>query len=553
MLLDAKWIAVIKQMDRGIIMETIKQYLELLRKEGLVVSDCLYGCEERIIRQMTYASGDVGEDTLFLCKGAAFKKEYLEEALEKGAVAYVSEQYYETGREVPCILVSSMRKAMPVLAKVFYRQPDEQLLLTGVTGTKGKTTTVYYIRGILDAYLKAAGERASGMISTIETYDGVSCEESKLTTPESMELFRHFRNAADTGIHHMTLEVSSQALKYQRVRKLRFDVGVFLNISEDHISPAEHEDFEDYFSAKLSLFKQTKTACVNLDSDYAERILAAARMSGKVITFGTKGRPDILGKNICIKNGKISFDAVCKDFEQHFTLDMHGMFNVENALAAIAAAYAMGIPAAYMVEGLEKTRVSGRMEEFASADGKLHAIVDFAHNRLSFERLFDSVMTEYPGWRIRTVFGCPGGKALNRRRDLGLIAGLFSEKVYLTADDPGRESPADIAEEIGNYLEVVGCPYTYIEDRGQAILQAIREMPEKTVLLVLGKGNETRQKYGSISCKCPADAEFVRLGIREYDRRSILLESLHHGIDLPAEELTVLKPAIRMMLGTKYF
>lgn len=503
----------------------VKQYLELLKNEGLVLSYNLHQQERTGIHYMTYASGDVKADTMFLCKGAAFKKEYLLDAIQRGAVAYVSEKYYETEADVPYILVKSMRKAMPVLAKAFYQNPDEELLLTGVTGTKGKTTCVYYIRAILDEYLKAKRETPSGMISTIETFDGAECRESELTTPESPELFRHFRNAVDFGMKHMTMEVSSQALKYHRVREIKFDVGVFLNISEDHISPAEHQDFEDYFSAKLSLFKQTKTACVNLDSDQAKRILAAARMSEKVITFGTKGNPDILGSNIRMENGNISFDATCREFQHRFTLAMHGMFNVENALAAIAAACAMGIPVEYMEAGLAKTRVRGRMEEYASADGKLQVIVDFAHNRLSFEKLFESVLMEYPGYRVVTIFGCPGGKAFNRRRDLGLIAGLFSEKVYLAADDPGMEAPEDISREIGEYLEVVGCPYEYIEDRGQAIQHAIRETKEKTVLLVLGKGNEARQKYGKVSYKFPTDGEFVRIGIREYNRRQYVRQT----------------------------
>ena len=500
-------------------MRTLKQYLEILKKEGLVESYCLYDREDTLIQHMTYASGDAKKDTMFICKGATFKKEYLADAFTRGAVGYVSEEYFEMEGEIPYIMVKSMRKAMPVLAKAFYDQPDEELILTGVTGTKGKTTTVYYIRRILDEYLKTRTEKPSGLISTIETYDGVSCEESQLTTPESVELFRYFSNAANHGVKYLTMEVSSQALKYHRVRKINFDVGVFLNISEDHISPTEHEDFEDYFSSKLSLFKQTKTACVNLDADYANRIVKAARLSERVITFGTKGNPDILGNNIQIKKGQISFDVHCKEFSRRFSLAMHGIFNIENALAAIAAAYAMGIPVKYMIDGLAKTKVKGRMEQYESVDGQLKVIVDYAHNRLSFEKLFDSVLMEYPGHRITAVFGCPGEKAFNRRRDLGLVAGLFSKKIFLTADDPGMEDPADIAREVGDYLEVVGCPYEYYEDRGLAIQKAIHDANEKTVVLVLGKGSETKQKYGRISYKCPADGEFVKLGMQEYDRR----------------------------------
>ena len=499
---------------------TLREYLDLLRAEGLVEESSLQNAGGTELTHLTYASGQAVPGTLFLCKGAAFKEAYLMEAIQRGAAAYVSERCYETCGQVPHIIVNNMRKAMAVLAKKFYGAPDEQLKVVGVTGTKGKTTTAYYIKAILDAYLKEEGEQPCGLISTIETYDGQRCEESRLTTPESPELFGHFRNAVDSGLKCMTMEVSSQALKYQRVRKITFDVGVFLNISEDHISPAEHQDFEDYFSSKLSIFRQTGTACVNLDSDHALRILQAARMAKRVVTFGTKGEPDILGRNVRMQQGQLSFEVVCKEFTRRFELAMHGLFNIENALAAIAAAYSMGIPAKYMEKGLAGARVKGRMEQYCSANGKIAAIVDFAHNRLSFEKLFDSVMLEYPGWRLVSIFGCPGGKAYNRRRDLGLIAGLYSQKLYLVADDPGTEDPMEISQEIGQYAEIVGCPYECIEDRGQAIQKAIHEATEKTVILVLGKGSEARQKYGKVARPYPTDGEYVEQGIREYDNRT---------------------------------
>ena len=499
---------------------TLRKYLELLEEEGLVEYSSLRDAGGAELVHLTYASGHAVPGTLFLCKGAAFKEEYLMEAIQRGATAYVSEQRYEACGQVPHIIVNNMRKAMAVLSKKFYGAPDERLKVVGVTGTKGKTTTAYYIKAILDAYQRDQGRQPSGLISTIETYDGCRCQESRLTTPESPELFGHFRNAADSGLQYMTMEVSSQALKYQRVRKITFDVGVFLNISEDHISPAEHQDFEDYFSSKLSIFRQTGTACVNLDSDHAQQVLKAARMAGHIVTFGTKGEPDILGRDVRMQQGHLSFEVVCKEFTRRFELAMHGLFNVENALAAIAAAYSMGIPAEYMERGLAQARVRGRMEQYCSADGKVAAIVDFAHNRLSFEKLFDSVMLEYPGWRLVSIFGCPGGKAYNRRRDLGLIAGLYSQKLYLVADDPGTEAPMEISREIGRYAEIVGCPYECIEDRGQAIRKAIHEATEKTVILVLGKGSEAWQKYGRISYPCPADGEYVEQGMQEYDKRN---------------------------------
>ena len=162
------------------------------------------------------------------------------------------------------------------------------------------------------------------------------------------------------------------------------------------------------------------------------------------------------------------------------------------------------------------------MEVFESKDRNLVAIVDYAHNRLSFEKLYDSVYKEYPGYEIYTVFGCPGDKALNRRRDLGLISGLFSNRVYLTTDDPGTESVSRISEETGHYVEMVGCPCECIEDRALAIHRAIQDAGEKkTVVLVLGKGSEGRQRFGNLTYDCPTDSEMVRKSMNNYDRQTI--------------------------------
>lgn len=492
---------------------TLRQYFVLLKNAGLVKDYELYGREELAVKNMTYDSKRPVEGGIFICKGQNFKKEYLQDAVMRGAVCYVSENDYELEGQVPYILVKDIRKAMPILGNFFYGEPSKELSLIGITGTKGKTTTAHYIQAIFNEYLDDCGEKGIGLFSSVTTYDGVEKTPSLMTTPESLELQRHFRNAADSGLRYVAMEVSSQALKYHRVDNLTYDVGVFLHISEDHISPCEHEDFEDYFSSKLSIFKQTKTACVNTDSANADRIVKAARLAHETVTFGTTGNPDIYGYNIQTHNGQISFHVKCDRFNKTFRLAMHGLFNIENALAAIATAYVYKIPVKYMVAGLANVKVDGRMEQYTCEEERITAIVDYAHNRLSFERLFDSVLIEYPGYKIVSVFGCPGGKAYNRRRDLGLIAGLFSKQVYLVADDPGTENARAIADEIGKYMDIVGCPYEFVDDRGEAIRRAIAEADENTVVLVLGKGNEGHQKYGDLTYPYPSDSEFVKQGI----------------------------------------
>lgn len=494
-----------------------KTYLELLSQADMVKEYDLGEEAEHEVGCLTYNSKEVKEDTFFICKGAAFKAQYLAESAEKGAFAYVSEVKYDV--DIPYILVKDIRCAMPILAKKFFESPAEKLKVTGITGTKGKSTTTYYIKAIIDDYMDGNGGKESAMISTIDVYDGVIKKESHITTPEAVELQEHFRHAVDSGIEYLTMEVSSQALKYNRVDELEFDTGIFLNISEDHVSPIEHADFEDYFSSKLRIFPQTKTAIVNLDMDFADRTLAEARKAKKVLTFGTKEGADIYGYDIQKDGHNILFRVKCDRFDEDFMLTMPGLFNVENALAAIAVAYEYEIPMEYIKSGLKRARSSGRMEFYPSKDNKIIAIVDYAHNKLSFEKLFDSIRKEYPTYKLCTIFGCPGKKSLARRHDLGTIAGMYSKKVYITAEDPGFEPVEDISKDIAQYVEAQGCPYVMIEDRGEAIKAAIEDVDEPTILLITGKGNETRQKYGSEYLDCPSDVEYTKKYLEEYNNR----------------------------------
>lgn len=499
---------------------TLKQYKELLEAEGLLAKSDLKGKEDTVVLNLTYDSKEASADTLFICKGAAFKPAYLEEAVKKGAVCYVSEAVYETDTDVAYLIVTDIRRAMALLGNQFYNRAWEELHLVGIGGTKGKSTSVYYMKSVVDDYMEALGKKESAVISSIDIYDGVIQKESHITTPEAVELQRHFRNAADSGIEYLQMEISSQALKYGRVDGVKFDVGVFLNISEDHISPIEHADFEDYFSSKLLMFGQTRTAVVNLDADFSDRILEAAQASEKVVTISTtKPEADFFAYDIHKEGMGTVFTVKAPKFEREFKLTMPGLFNVENALAVIASACELQIPAEFIYSGLARARSSGRMEMYASADEKVLAVVDYAHNKLSFEKLFSSTKEEYPKREIISIFGCPGKKAFIRRRDLGTIAGQYAKKVYLAAEDPGYEPVEEISADIAQYVEAQGCPYEMIEDRGEAIRAAIEAVENDTIILITGKGNETRQKYGSEYIDCPSDVEYVKKYLAEYDER----------------------------------
>jgi len=492
----------------------IRVYLDCLQDAGLIVKKQI--TNETEISKVSYNSKDIIEGTLFICKGIHFKEQYLLDAIEEGACCYLSETEYKT--DCDCIIVSDIRRAMALVVNLYFEHIWEKINLIGITGTKGKSTTTYFVRYILDEYLKSKNKPASAVISSIDTYDGVQSFESHLTTPEPIELQTHYQNAVNSGIEYLTMEVSSQALKYDRVYGVGFDVGCFLNIGEDHISDIEHPDFDDYFHSKLKLFAQAKTACVCMDSQCADEVLKAAQVCERVITFSSENpEADIYAYNIRKVENDTVFMVRTSEFESEFVLTIPGLFNVQNALAAIAISMALGIPQHDMYVGLMKARSSGRMEIYSNVDNKVIVIVDYAHNKMSFESLYQSVLKEFPGRRIATVFGCPGKKAFVRRHDLGVLSGQYSQMVYLTEEDAGEEPIRDICEEIATHVSSVGGRYQIIEDRGEAIRQAIFDSDKPSVILVTGKGNETRQKRGTEYIPVPSDVEYTLKFLKEYD------------------------------------
>lgn len=486
----------------------LEEYMEKLQQKKLLLyHKCTRDTGLKVVGNVAYDSNKVTQNTLFVCKGAGFKEAYLEAAAQNGAIAYISEKEYS--QDIPCIIVNDVKQALALTAAIYYNYPAQKLKLIGITGTKGKSTTAYYVKYILDEYLHERDKPEAGIISSINTYDGVISEESHLTTPESLELQMHFSNAVNSGIQYMVMEASSQALKYGRLHGVEFDAGVFLNISEDHISPIEHSDMEDYFTAKLALFRQCKTACINMDSDRLPDIMEAAADVGKILTFGTKQGAEIFGYNIKKVGFDTHFHVRCDRFDSEFVLTMPGLFNVENALAAIAVAYVLRIPEHNIRAGLRKARSSGRMEIYANKGRDRIIIVDYAHNKLSFTKLYETVRAEFPGMKVHTVFGCPGGKAYLRRKDLGLLAGLHSDKVYLTAEDPGVENVREISEDIARYVRENNQNCELIDNREEAVRTAILSSDPGTVILITGKGGETRQKYGKEYVAVASDVELT--------------------------------------------
>ncbi len=494
----------------------IGEYITILKKNGLYV-DSSVPDESSEIEQVTCDTRELRSCALFFCKGAHFKEEYLQNAIQNGAAAYISEKKYDVNG-APYIIVSDIRRAMAVLGSFHYDNASSKLKMIGITGTKGKTTAAYFIKYILDAFLTSTGEKKSAIISSVDTYDGVIKKESHMTTPEPLDVQMHCGNAYASGISYLTMEVTSQALKYGRVYGINYDVGVFLNIGYDHISSVEHTDMEDYFKSKLKLFDQCRTACVNLDSDRADEVLDYAKARcAEVFTFGTKPEADIYAYNIRKDGADIAFDVKAPGFEKEFRISIPGLFNVENALSAIAVCVSLGIPQKYIYMGLMRARSSGRMEVYSSADEKVVCIVDYAHNKMSFEALLQSVRREFPGRHITIVFGCPGCKAFNRREDLGRAAGKYADHAIITEEDYGEEPFMQISSQIAEFVKAEDGSCTIEEDRGKAIRDAIFGEDQSRVILITGKGDETRQKRGTEYIDCLSDVEYTKKYLSEYD------------------------------------
>ncbi len=456
---------------------------------------------------MTVDSREVQPGNLFVCKGAGFTPAFLTSAVERGATAYLCSsdnallpQLEAAAPDVPHLVAADVRRAMALVAPAVYHHPERALSIVGITGTKGKSTVAYMLQSIL----QAAGDTPS-ILGSIDTDDGIERFESHNTTPEAPELWRHLRNTVRAGRHHLIMEVSSQGLKYDRVLGVPLSIGVFLNIGRDHISSVEHPTFEDYFASKLRIFEQCATAVVNLESDHVDEVLAAAQHAERIVTVSSQGcsNATFAAENAHSTGVSLVFDVVDRldpaaPVTHHISLGMAGLFNVGNALAAIACARLMGVGYDAIARGLAHVRVPGRMEIVATPDKHVIAIVDYAHNELSFETLFSSVKHEYPNRRIIALFGAPGGKAQERREALPRVAGKYADLIIYTEEDPAHERVEDICAELASHTPV-GVAHQIICDREEAVRFALKTAKEgdgDAAVLLLAKGDETRQHRG---------------------------------------------------------
>lgn len=468
---------------------TVDEIVDILSRENILIS-----CEKiksDKIEHISFDSRNIKKNTLFFCKGANYKEQYLTDAISKGAICYVSEKRYDN---ILCdnIIVSDIQRAMALVAVAFYKRPFEDFTTIGITGTKGKTTVTFFLSNILDRFTKSK----NAVISTVSTYTKITSEESHLTTPEAIDLERLFYETKISNIKYLTMEVTSQAYKKDRVYGVTFKNGMFLNISEDHISDAEHPNFEDYLNCKLKLIDNSERMIINRDMDYFETVIE--RCKGKeTITYGKSQNADYYYTDVEKKDKGFTFKVVNeeKGYSHKFGISMQGRFNIENALAAITMAKVLGVDDESIEKGLLETEVKGRMNVFDK--NGITVVVDYAHNELSFTKLYESLKLDYKGRRIVSVGGGPGGKAYKRRKDFGTIVGENSDYIYLTAEDPQFEEVSSICNDIASYIPDK-TKYEIIEDRQEAVEKAIKNAQPGDVVVLLAKGEEDYQKVRGV-------------------------------------------------------
>lgn len=448
-------------------------------------------------------SKDVKEGFLFVAiKGFAVDgHKFIEDAIKKGAIAIVIEEgcdlkAFKVPEGITVVMTKDTREALAIIASNFYGNPSSKFKLIGVTGTKGKTTTTFMIKEILEK----AGKKV-GLIGTIATYiNGKRIKDSDRTTPESLELQQIFKQMVDAGVETVVMEVSSQSLKLHRVTGCEFDIVLFTNFSEDHISPNEHPNMEDYFNSKLKLFKMCNTGIVNADDLHGAKIPRLFPESN-ITTYGIDNYANVLAKDITITNSYVDFRVKIKDRNERVKTGIPGRFSVYNSLAAICVAQKFGISPEIIKEALETVRVPGRSE---LVDNKLEIpiMIDYAHSPESLENILQAVKT-YTKGRVIVVFGCGGDRDTGKRPLMGEIAGRIADYSIVTSDNPRTEDPEAIVKDIEAGISKTKGKYEIIVDRREAIKKAIEMANKKDLVILAGKGHEPYQEINKV--KYPFD------------------------------------------------
>ena len=437
-------------------------------------------------------SKEITEGALFFCiTGAKFDgHDYAANVIKDGASALIVEKDLPESDfgDTAIVKVKSTRYAMGVISAAFYGNPADELKVIGITGTKGKTTTTYMIKSMLER----SGHK-TGLIGTIEVIIGDKIIPAKNTTPESIVIQRYLKEMVENGLDSVVMEVSSQGLMLDRVAGISFDYGIFTNLSEDHIGPNEHKTFEEYLGWKAKLFTLCKTGIFNIDDNYYEDILKGHTCD--VITYGIKEGADYRASGLSLykKDGElgITYDLSGK-YSDKVMVSLPGEFSVHNSLAAIAVACEFGVEMKDILEILKDIHVKGRVEMIPISDS-FTIMIDYAHNAMSLESIL-TTLRAYEPKRLVSLFGCGGNRSKTRRFEMGEVSGNLADLTIITSDNPRDEEPQAIIEDIKTGIAKTDGRFVEIIDRKEAIRYAIMNAEEGDVIVLAGKGHEDYQE-----------------------------------------------------------
>lgn len=481
--------------------------------EGLEYN-CVQGTVDREVTEVIYDSRKVTEGCLFICiEGANFDgHEFAKDVAQAGAkVLVVSKQVAGVeNSDVTVIQVENTRYAMAFISVAYFGHPAEKLKVIGITGTKGKTTTTYLVKSILEN----AGYKV-GLIGTIEIIIGDKHIHASNTTPESYVLQEYFAQMVEAGLDTVVMEVSSQALMLHRTQGFVFDYGIFTNLEPDHIGPNEHSGFEDYMACKGLLFKQCKVGIVNGDDKHYRQVLEGHTC--ELETFGMQEDCMLRAAKMHLvdKPGELGVAFEVQGL-MNFSVEVPtpGRFSVYNALTAIAICRHFKVQESDIQKALLSAKVKGRIEMVKVSDD-FTLLIDYAHNAMALESLL-STLKEYHPNRLVCLFGCGGNRAKSRRFEMGEVSGRLADLTIITSDNPRFEEPQDIIEDIKVGIGKTSGEYVEIADRKEAIRYAITHGQKGDIIVLAGKGHEDYQEIKGV--KYPMD---------ERDLIADILKELH--------------------------
>ena len=457
------------------------------------------------IASVEFDSRKVTVGSLFVCvKGFTVDgHSFAVKAAEQGAGCIVVDKTREglgpdelkqigTRFDLTVVEIDNTHKYLSDLCANFYDHPENKLAVFGITGTKGKTTTAFMLREIL-----SVSGKETGLIGTVCNIIAGQKIHAAHTTPESRDLYEMMNDLVKADSKALVMEVSSQGLKLDRVRGIRYKTAAFTNLYEDHIAPNEHPDMEDYISCKLKIFDNCDTGILNIDCSAADRVREYCKGKVELITYGIDGDADFTAKTLRPeRRGHVTgtvFELDSEYYKGDVFVALPGKFNVYNALCAIVTAYKEGVGIEDVKTALETISVPGRMQPVENNFG-VNILVDYAHNAAALESVLNT-LKEYTNGKIITVFGCGGNRSRTRRFEMGEVSGNLSDYTVITSDNPRNEEPEAIIEDIVTGISKTEGKYEIEPDRSKAIRLSVGMAKEGDTVLIAGKGHEDYQIF----------------------------------------------------------